>query len=128
MLLGLHILLPSLLPKTNPYYLDYRDSNGEITIIFYIALLFLLFVFGVYILSGVSLRKLKYDPSGLFYGLGTSILITLPITILIFIINIWVENPKLETIQMILEEIPIIFILIIFVRAGNFKSGRSSTD
>jgi len=130
MLLGLPMLLPSLLPKTNPYYLDSTstDSNGEPTIIFYIALLSLLFDFGVYILSGVSLRKLKYDPSGLFYGLGTSILITLPITILIFIINIWVENPKLETIQMILGEIPSIFILIIFVRAGNFKSGRSSTD
>ena len=128
MLLGLPILLPSLLPKTNPYYLNPTDSNGELTIILYIVLLFVLFELGVYILSGISLRKLKYDPSGLFYGLGTSILITCPITILIFIINVWVENPKLETIQMILEEIPIIFILIIFVRAGNFKSGRSSTD
>lgn len=128
MLLGLPMLLPSLLPKTNPYYLYATDSNGELTIISYIVLLFVLFEFGVYILSGISLRKLKYDPSGLFYGLGTSILITLPIIILINLINIVVKNPKLETIQMILGEIPSVFILIIFVRAGNFKLGRSSTD
>lgn len=127
-LLGLPMLLPSLLPKTNPYYFDSTDSNGELSIILYIGLLFVLFELGISILSGISLRKLKYDPSGLFYGLGTSILITCPITILIAIINGWVENPKLETIQMILGEIPSIFILIIFVRAGNFKLRQSSTD